>query len=233
MKPLDDLARLRVEYEDRKFRFAGRDIYSLFNPAQLFAIQGRQRAVLSALKQQGIADLSQLKVLEVGCGGGGVLAEFLSLGVPAGNLHGVDLLHDRLTLAHGWLTGATLLNADGGCLPFPLGNFDLVLQYTALSSILDPRVRGYMCAEMLRVLNPAGLILSYDFWLNPSNPQTHGIRPAEIKRLFPDCRYEFRRITLAPPIARRLASISWGLCLFLESLKIFNTHYLASIRPAV
>jgi hypothetical protein len=58
-----------------------------------------------------------------------------------------------------------------------------------------------------------------------------------IKRLFPNCRYEFQRITLAPPIARRLAPISWGLCLFLESLKIFNiipfgdTHYMVAIQP--
>ena len=35
----------------------------------------------------------------------------------------------------------------------------------------------------------------------------------------------------ASVIARKLAPISWGLCLFLESLKIFNTHYLVAIRP--
>jgi len=60
---------------------------------------------------------------------------------------------------------------------------------------------------------------------------------AEIKRLFPNCCYEFHRITLAPPITRKLAPVSWGLCLFFESLKIFNiipfgdTHYLVAIRP--
>jgi hypothetical protein len=85
---------------------------------------------------------------------------------------------------------------------------------------------------MLRIVKPGGLVLSYDFWLNPSNPQTRGIRPAEIKQLFPNCQHEFHRITLAPPITRRLASISWGLCLFLESLKIFNTHYLVTIRKS-
>jgi hypothetical protein len=36
-------------------------------------------------------------------------------------------------------------------------------------------------------------------WLNPTNPQTRGIRPAEIRRLFPDCKYHFERITLTPP----------------------------------
>jgi hypothetical protein len=84
---------------------------------------------------------------------------------------------------------------------------------------------------MMRVVKRNGLILSYDFWLNPSNPQTRGLRPDEIRRLFPGCRFEFHRITLAPPIARRLVPASWLLCAFLEKLKIFNTHYLVAIRP--
>jgi hypothetical protein len=92
---------------------------------------------------------------------------------------------------------------------------------------------------MLRVLRspdpasgkPGGMILSYDIWLNPANPQTRGIRPAEIKRLFPNCRYEFHRITRAPPIARKVVPISWSLALFLEGLTIFNSHYLILIFP--
>jgi len=71
----------------------------------------------------------------------------------------------------------------------------------------------------------------YDFWLDPTNPQTRGIRPGEIRRLFPNCQYIFRKITLAPPLARRIVPLSWGLALFLESLGIFNSHYLATIRP--
>jgi SAM-dependent methyltransferase len=167
----------------------------------------------------------------MGCGSGGVLGEYLAFGAATCNLFGVDLLPDRLSQAHHWHSGLNLANADGGHLPFPSQAFDLVLQYTALSSILDPGLRRKICAEMLRALKPDGLILSYDFWLNPTNRQTRGIRPAEVKRLFPGCHYEFRRITLAPPIARRLATVSWGLCLFLESLKIFNTHYLVAVRP--
>jgi hypothetical protein len=81
--------------------------------------------------------------------------------------------------------------------------------------------------------------LNCQFRSNPTNPQTRGIRPAEtcpersrrIIRLFPNCRYEFHKITLAPPIARRIVPISWMLALFLESLKIFNSHYLVAIRP--
>jgi ubiquinone/menaquinone biosynthesis C-methylase UbiE len=234
----DDIARLRSEYEDRKRRFAASDVYSVFNKATLFSIHQRQRITLSTIIRFGFTSLSNISILEMGCGGGGILTEVLGFGASPENLHGVDLLFDRLLHAHHILPGSGFANADGQSLPYSDKTFDLVLQYTAISSILDPQVRRNICADMLRVLRspdpasgkPGGIILSYDFWLNPTNPQTRGIRPGEIKRLFPNCRYEFHRITLAPPITRKLASISWGLCLFLESLKIFNTHYLVAIK---
>ena len=226
---MDDLARLREEYKDRERRFAGSDVYSWLNPASLFAIHSRQRAVLSALKRQGVLDLAGSRILEMGCGGGGVLTEVLSFGAAPQNLFGIDLLADRLCRAQQQLPGCHFSNAEGQKLPFPSQSFDMVMQFTALSSILDTQVRIHVCEEMLRVLKPAGLLLWYDFWLNPTNQQTRGIRPREIRRLFPGCRYEFRRITLAPPLARRLISLSWGACQFLESLKIFNTHYLVIV----
>ncbi len=236
---MDDITRLRNEYEHRKHRFAESDLYSLFNRANLFIVQQRQREVLAVLKRNGITDLSNLRILDMGCGAGGVLTEHLGFGASPENLMGVDLLFDRLLHAHHILPSSGFANADGQSLPYSSKTFDLVLQYTAISSILDPEIRSNICADMLRVVRspdpasgrPGGMILSYDFWLNPLNPQTRGIRPAEIKRLFPNCHYEFHRITLAPPITRKLAPISWGLCLLLESLKIFNTHYLVAIRP--
>jgi hypothetical protein len=75
------------------------------------------------------------------------------------------------------------------------------------------------------------MILWYDFWLNPTNPQTEGIRPSEIRTLFPGCDFEFRRITLAPPLARRLVPVSWVVAFLLEKLRVFNSHYLVAIRP--
>jgi len=231
MKLQDDINRLRNEYEDRKHRFAESDLYSLFNQANHFIIQQRQREVLKALKKNGITNLSNSLILEMGCGDGGVLIEYLGFGASPENLCGVDLLFDRLLHAHHILPTSGFANADGQNLPYPSKTFDLVLQYTAISSILDVEIRRNICADMLRVLKPGGMILSYDFWLNPTNPQTRGIRPAEIRQLFPSCTFEFRKTTLAPPLARKLAPLSWGACLFLESLKIFNTHYLTTVRP--
>ena len=227
-----DLDRLRAEYADRERRLAGSDIYSPFNTAHLFMTQQRQRVTLKTLRRFGFYPLDQRRILEVGCGRGGVLLEYLSHGATPARIHGIDLLEDRVVEAHARMPSLSLSCANGQHLPYPAGVFDLVLQYTAFSSLLDDGVKANVAREMLRVLRPDGAIVWYDYWLNPTNPQARGIRPAEIRRLFPGCAYHFQRITLAPPITRRLVRLSWLLCYVLEKSVLLNTHYLAVIRKS-
>ena len=226
-----DLDRLREEYADRARRLARDDPYSAFNRAYLFGAQQRQRATLEFLARQGITRLDGLRILELGCGSGRVLHELLGFGADPGRLHGTDLLPDYLAVAHRRLPHLPLTCADGQHLPYPDRAFDLVLQLTVFSSVLDPAIRRNIAAEMRRVLRPDGLILWYDFWLNPTNRQTRGLRPAEIRGLFPGCAFTFRRVTLAPPIGRALAPRTWLVAWLLEQARIFNTHYLVAIRP--
>lgn len=229
MPEADDLQRLRAEYARRSQQGVG-SRYTPFAAGHLFAIHGLQRAVIAMLRDYRQGPLAGKHILEIGCGEGRILYEFLGLHASPGALHGVDLLPDRLRVAHDWLPHLPLACADGQRLPYATHTFDLVLQYTAFSSILDDAIKARVAREMLRVLRPEGLILWYDFWLNPANPQTRGIRPGEIRALFPGCTFTFRRITLAPPVARRLAPLSWILAALLEKLWILNTHYLAAIR---
>jgi ubiquinone/menaquinone biosynthesis C-methylase UbiE len=227
---ISDKDRLIAEYANRSRRLVGSDIYSISNPANLFMVQQRQRETLRILTHKGFFPLNGKPIFEIGSGRGLVLLEHLSYGAQPSGLHGVDLLLDRLCEARSFLPHSIFINADGQSLPFQKSKFDLVLQFTAFSSVLDDQVKTNIASEMLRVMKPDGMILWYDFWLNPTNKQTKGIRKPEIRRLFPDCSYEFNKITLAPPIARRLVPISWILCMMLEKLKIFNTHYLCVIR---
>jgi ubiquinone/menaquinone biosynthesis C-methylase UbiE len=229
--PDADLDRLCVYYADRERRLAGSDLYSFLNPAHMFLIQQRQRAVVKLLLRHSLNPLGNRQILELGCGQGGVLLEYLSYGAAPERLHGVDLLPGRVMEAHARLPHLALTCADGQHLPYKSGAFDLVLQYTVFSSVLDDAIKVNLACEMLRVLKLDGLILWYDFWLNPINPQTKGIHPREVNALFPNCHCEFHRITLAPPIARRLVKWSWGACLLLAWLRLFNTHYLAAIQP--
>lgn len=232
MPEATDLARLRREYASRQLRFASSDIYSCFNPASLFISQQRQRAILRLLRKHGFGELEHRRIFEMGCGNGSLLLEFAAYGGRLNHLHGIDLLHGRVREAYSRLNFPMLACADGQHIPFREQSFDLVLQFTAFSSILDEQVKRIIAAEMLRVLAPGGMILWYDFWLNPTNKQTRGIHPSEIRSLFPGCRYEFHKITLAPPLVRRIVKLSWVLALIMEKITLFNSHYLAAIHPA-
>jgi SAM-dependent methyltransferase len=226
-----DIQRLRDEYAHRDRRLAASDLYTLHNPANLFIFQQRQRAIVALLRQCDLLPLHNKRILEVGCGSGQIMHEFLGYGAGPNNLFGIDILQQHLQMAKQKLPQLPLLCANGQSIPYKSKSFDIVMQFTAFSSVLDYRIKQRIAAEMQRVLSPTGTILWYDFWLNPTNNQTKGIRMQEIKALFPDRIYVHRRITLAPPFARRLVPISWVLSMLLEKLMVLNTHYLVAIQP--
>jgi len=87
-----------------------------------------------------------------------------------------------------------------------------------------------VAAEMVRVAGTSGAILWYDFFVdNPANRDARGVREGEIKQLFPRCHVSAERITLAPPLARCLAGLSWSLCHGLAAVRMLGTHCLALI----
>jgi len=227
----DETARVREVYAGRAERLAGAGTYSLANDAYLFAIQSRQRAVLRMLRREGMWPPVDKDILEVGCGNGGVLLELLSYGADPHRLHGTDLLAERVVAARERLPHLPISASSGTALPYPDDSFDLVLQFTVFSSILDRAICYTVASEIVRVLRSGGMVLWYDFWINPLNKQTRGIRPSEIRACFPGCDIVFDRITLAPPLARRIVPVSWTAATLLEKIGFLNTHYLAIVRP--
>jgi ubiquinone/menaquinone biosynthesis C-methylase UbiE len=214
-----------------KRQFSGDERHSMLNPGDLYLHQQRQRAVISLLKREGLLPLDGTRILEVGCGSGTVLREFLWYGADDESLIGIELQDWRLRETRKLMPQLSLINADARNLPLPDDSFDIVMQFTVFSSVLEDQDRRRLADEMRRVLRPGGLVLWYDFWINPINPKTRGIPPKEIRKLFPHSQYTFRRLTLAPPFARFMAPHSWLACYLFEKLRIFNTHYLAAIRP--
>ncbi|MEL7590340.1 MAG: class I SAM-dependent methyltransferase [Anaerolineaceae bacterium] len=203
------------------------------NPAHRFITENRHRDMEKMLKENGIISLKSLKLLEIGCGSGSVLEEFQQMGIDDIALFGIDLLYDRLVEAKANLLTPGIYNADGQNLPFSQESFDLVLQYTAFSSVLDPNIKRNMATEITRVLKPGGFVIWYDFWWNPLNAQTKGITPKEIKHLFPHSKYSFKKITLAPPIARKVVPVSRLIASILEKTNVLNTHFLVFIQKAM
>jgi ubiquinone/menaquinone biosynthesis C-methylase UbiE len=211
----------------RRERELPADFYSLDQPANLFLRHGQERALRKALEE--IGPLAGRRILEVGCGSGNWLEVLARFGGQA--LSGIELDPGRAARAAARFPEADVRTGDASRLPWASGSFDVVLQSTVFSSILEPGMRRAVASEMLRVLAPGGAILWYDFFVdNPSNPHVRGVRRREIEELFPGCRVDLRRATLAPPLARRIVPVSWTLAALLESLRVFDTHYLGVIR---
>jgi hypothetical protein len=93
-------------------------------------------------------------------------------------------------------------------------------------------MRHRVAAEMMRVLRPEGRIVWYDFlYDNPSNPNVQGIPVRELRKLFPAHGWKVWRVTLAPPLARRLVPISWPLAALLEATRLLNSHAMGVAWP--
>ncbi len=227
-----EIRRIQAEYR-RRAREIPEDFYAAWKPANLFLYTQRARGVLQALKTCGMFPLADKKIVEVGCGCGGWLLDLMSWGANPSRLAGIDIDGERLEAAKKRLGGCDLRHGDASQLPWPEQSFDLCVQSTVFTSILDNHVKSAVAQEMLRVLKPDGLILWYDFrYNNPHNPNVRGIEAAEIRRLFPGCDIRLQKMTLAPPITRRLVRVSWILCLLLEKVPLLRTHYLGVIRKA-
>lgn len=226
---LDEAERVRTAYGARNARNVG-SRYSLTSAANLMAVQERERCLLGEFSRRGW-DTADVDCLDVGCGTGGELARLIAYGADPGRLHGIDLRDEAIAAAKSRLPLCDLVTGDASQMPFATGSMDVVMQLTVLSSILDQEVRQRVAAEMIRVCRPSGLVVSYDFVTNPTNADTRGLRRDEIRRLFPSCQVSIRRVTLAPPIARRIAPRSRRLAALLGTLPPLKTHLMAFVTP--
>jgi ubiquinone/menaquinone biosynthesis C-methylase UbiE len=227
-------ARIRKVYSERKEKAVYAELYSYFNPSQLFMVQDRERHMLRLLRRHGGEDLKSKKILEIGCGGGHWLRDFVRWGALPENLVGIDLLEDRVTEARRMCpSGIKIECGSAAKLEFVDETFDLVLQSTVFTSVLDLSLRQKIANEMTRVLKPTGLILWYDYHVNnPWNRNVRGVKRSEIDRLFPGCRIHLRRITLVPPLTRLIAPYSYLGCYLLGKFPPLCTHYLGAIWKA-
>lgn len=220
---------VREAYERRE-RNVPPDKYSRLKPYSILRIQELERGILQFLRRKGISELSQKKILEIGCGDGAWLRFFIQAGASPENLVGVDLLPSRIQAAREKCpAGTTLVCGDASQLSVDAESVDLLLVMTVFSSILDDRLRRLLAQEMLRVLRRRGGILWYDFHVNnPRNPDVRRVANHEIKSLFPDCSIELRPITLAPPLGRAVARapvLYW----LLSNVRPLCSHYLGWI----
>jgi ubiquinone/menaquinone biosynthesis C-methylase UbiE len=248
--------RIRNEYARRDGRGFSQIIYRYSNPAFMFHMQEREWAILLSLRREGI-DLTGSKILEVGCGNGHILQRFIEFGARVAV--GIDLMGSRVGQGRKSYPNLHLHQGDAAFLPFGNAGFDLVMQFTCLSSVMEPTMRRQIASEMWRVLRPGGVILFYDlrpisifsrlfiralrqfklegkfvrediFQEYVRNPTpTQPLAIKEIRSLFSQGDMNCRTLSLDFSVAR-LAELSHWLASVLSCLPCLRTHYLVIVR---
>lgn len=222
----NEIDRIRAEYDRRAAAHELNDRYSPLNPSVYLAVHERQREIIRILTRYLPVPLAEAKILEVGCGMGGNLRELIQLGAQPARIIGNDLMPDRIEIARDLLPpGVELLSGDALQLNLPAKSFDIVMQSTVFSSILDDSVQARLAGGMWEFVKPGGGILWYDFTFNnPRNPNVRGVSLSRIRELFPQGKIHSRKVTLAPPISRRVVRLHPALYNLFNLFLFLRTH---------
>ncbi|GIV42155.1 MAG: hypothetical protein KatS3mg034_1465 [Vicingaceae bacterium] len=220
-----EFERVMSYYEWRK-QHVNPLLYTYFNSGNLYIIHSRERQLLSLLKKKGYTQTDKLKLLDFGCGTGGEIRRFIQYGFLPENITGVDILQERIDTARKLCPSVqfyckNILEAE-----FEENSFDCISQFTVFSSI-HPDYHQAIADKLIRLLKPGGCIIWYDFHVAKKSNHLFPIKKQHIRQLFGrHCDIDLKKITLLPPLARKLAPASIDLCHLLEKMKVLNTHYL-------
>lgn len=222
--------RLKAAYADMAARH-GAGYHAMSHPGVRFIEDQKRTAIVQTLLRNNLGDLTGIRVLEIGCGAGGILPFLHDLGAEPANLFGIDLQDGRIAAAQQQHPDFHFQVADATEIPFEDGSFHVVAAFTVFSSILDPVLRRQVASEIQRVLTRPGLLLWYDMrWPNPANPHIRPVSAAALRDLFPDATVDVRPHTLMPPLARRLAGRWPTLTARLARRPILCSHLVGSLR---
>jgi SAM-dependent methyltransferase len=202
--------------------------YSMLSAANWQTVHERQRAMLRLFRG---LDLPNVRLVEVGSGSGTNLLELLRLGFAPENLTGIELLPERAEVARHVLPAAVrIIVGDATEQPIAAGSIDIVYQAVVFATLLDDGFQASLANAMWQWIRPGGAVLWYDLAFdNPANPDVRGVPMRRVRHLFPHGRISWQRVTLAPPIARRVAPIHPALYTLFNAIPYLRTHRLCWI----
>ena len=228
---MNELELIKKRYEKRNQART----YNKYDPLLPYIYMSRQekeRVFHSLFRKARITSLSDKTILEIGCGRGDKIFDLIQMGFDPKNIAGNELMSDNLTLARERLPAVIrLYNGDARGVPIGEESIDFVYQSMVFSSILDDDFQNQLAQSMWRWVKPGGGVLWYDFtYSNPNNNDVRGVSISRVKELFPDGKITAKRVTLAPPISRRVTRIHPSLYTLFNLLSFLRTHVVCYIH---
>ena len=163
------------------------------------------------------------RVLDVGCGGGGSILNFIRMGFPPENLTGIDIQEERISEGKRLFPNATFVQGDAARMRFENETFDIVTESTMFVQIIDDVLSQSIANEMIRVTKANGYIILVDWrYSKPWDKSYKGLNMRRIKELFcVNSRTKIKGIfkgAIIPPIGRLISKRFPCLYFLLQSL---------------
>ena len=148
---------------DRYYEKHGVDRNDLLrNPEVTFQTFAFDRANIRALQRMDV-ERESAKVLDVGCGTGASLVQFIRLGFNPANLAGVDPSAERIAQAKSSYPTVEFRQESGEATTFADSTFDIAFESTLFMMLTADDVARRVAGEMLRVTRPGGYIMLADW----------------------------------------------------------------------
>ena len=181
----------------------------LGNPEVAFQTFAFDRANIRALQHLDL-DRSTARILDVGCGSGAGLIQFLRLGFQQKLMSGVDISEDRIAEAKTVMPLADLRCESADAMSYADGAFHLVFESTMFVLLPSEDTARGIAREMIRVTRPGGYLMLIDWrYGKPGSDVYKAMSSRRIAELFDVggatrvvCR---ERGALVPPVGRFLS----------------------------
>ena len=156
----------------------------LGNPEVLFQSLAFEVANVRALRRLKL-NRKEAAVLDVGCGSGAGLLNFLKLGFSRSNLAGIDINSERIDEARRTLPSVDFRCESADHMSFDSESFDIVFESTMFVQLTDERLAAAIAREMLRVTKQGGYIVIVDWrYAQPGSREYRAVSPGRIANLF-------------------------------------------------
>lgn len=219
---------------DRYYEKHGRDRNDLLtNSGVVFQTFAFDLANIRALQQLPL-DRDNARVLDVGCGTGASLLQFLRLGFRPGNLTGIDSSAERIAQARASFPNMNFRCESADSMGFADSTFDIVFESTLFMMLTVEEEAQRIAREMLRVTRPGGYLMLADWRYSKRRSADH--RAMSRKRIA--SLFDVRRATevvarergaLVPPLGRLLSRRAPSLYFAVQTLLPFTVGQVTTV----